>query len=122
MPRASFSFGTPTRHTMEVNYTWWGREEYYVDGRLLNRRWNASLSGTRQFDIGGHSIRIQVVQGQTQYFTRVFVDDALHVEELFPKVKARFEKWKGSQHRTILVLAAIIATLIVISLSGVLRP
>ena len=61
-------------------------------------------------------------QGQTQYFTRVFVDDALHVEELFPKVKARFEKWKRSQYRMILAMAAIVAALIVLSLSGVLRP
>jgi hypothetical protein len=105
---------------MEVNCTWWGREEYYVDGRLIEKRWNPSLSGQREFQVGGHSVRIEVSQGQRQYFTRVFVDDALHVEELFPTAKAQFERWKRLPHRMVIASAVFLAVLIALSLSGVL--
>jgi hypothetical protein len=119
MPRASFSFGTSTSYTVEVNYTWWGREEYYVNGRLLERRWNASLSGKRQFHIGGHSVRIEVFIGQRQYFTRVFVDDKLHVEELFPTAKSQFGKWRQPRRQVVVVIAGVVAALGVLWLIGV---
>jgi len=120
MPRATFAFGAPSSHTMAVIYAWWGREEYYVDGRLLERRWSPSLSGKRHFLIGGHSVRIELFQGQGQYFTRVFVDDKLHVEELFPRTKERFERWKRVFSRMCLVTLGLLAALIALSVSGLL--
>jgi hypothetical protein len=107
MPKASFNFGTAEPHTMEVSYSWWGREEYYLDGSLLERRLDLSFSGQREFRIGAHSVRIEVSTPPKQYFTRVFVDDKLHVDELFPEFKARAEKWNGSCHPVLLILAAL---------------
>jgi hypothetical protein len=105
---------------MEVNYAWWGREEYHVDGRLIEKRWNASFSGQRRFRVGSHSVRIEVSQGQRQYFTRVFVDDTLHVEELFPTAKAQFQRWERLPYRVVVLWAVVIAVLVALSLSGVL--
>ena len=79
---------------MEVDYSWWGREAYFVDGNLLQARINLALAGNREFKIGNHAVRIEVSMGPKEYFTRVYVDGRLHVEELFPKVKASVERWK----------------------------
>jgi hypothetical protein len=107
MPKASFNFGTAEPHTMEVVYRWWGREEYYLDGSLLEKRLNLSLSGLREFQIGGHSVRIEVSASPEHYFTRVFVDDKLYVPELFPEFKARLDKWNTSCLPVLLTLAAL---------------
>ncbi len=107
MPKASFNFGTAEPHTMEVSYSWWGREEYYLDGSLFEKRLNLSFSGQREFRIGAHSVRIEVSAPPKQYFTRVFVDDKLHVEELFPEFKARAQKWSASCPPVLLILAAL---------------
>ena len=93
MPRAAFNFGSRP-HTMEVEYRWWGREAYFVDGNLLHQRTNLSLAGEREFKVGNHAVRIEVCVGPKEYFTRVYVDGRLHVDELFPQVKARVDKWK----------------------------
>jgi hypothetical protein len=118
MPSASFSFGSSEPHTMEVRYSWWGREEYYLDGSLLEKRLNLSLSGQREFRIGAHSVRIEVSGGPKEYFTRVFVDDKLHVEELFPKFKARVEKWGKQCFDILLILAALAGVLIAMWRNG----
>ena len=93
MPRATFTFGDPSRpHTMEVDCRWWGRERYSVDGKVLDSRWSMAPAGAREFQVGRHKVKIDV--SVKEYSTRVFVDDRLHVEELFPEVKARLEKWQ----------------------------
>jgi hypothetical protein len=51
MPRASFSFGPGNGHTMEVDYRWWGQEAYFVNGKLLEKRWNMSFVGNRVFKV-----------------------------------------------------------------------
>jgi hypothetical protein len=50
----------------------------------------------------------------------VFVDDRLHVEELFPTAKAQFEKWTNRSRHVIPAMAAVLIALIVLALSGVL--
>lgn len=96
MPRNTFSFGTANSHTMEVDYRWWGRETYFVDGELLESKWNLSFVGIREFHIGDHKVRIEVSCGTKEYFTRVFVDDQVHLEELFPDFKVNAAKWNTS--------------------------
>lgn len=94
MPRASFSFGDNDSHTMDVDLRWWGQEEYFIDGVLAQKNWSGSLAGKREFKVGNHVVRIDVAVGPKEYFTRVYVDEKVHIEELFPEVKARVEKWK----------------------------
>jgi hypothetical protein len=107
MPKASFNFGTAEPHRMEVSYSWWGREEYYLDGSLLEKRLNLSFSGQREFRIGAHSVRIEVSAPPKEYFTRVFVDGKLHVQELFPEFKVRAEKRNTPCSPVLLILAAL---------------
>lgn len=106
---------------MEVRCSWWGREEYYVNGELLHRQWNLSLAGQREFRIAGHAIRIDISVGPKEYFTRVYLDGQLYIEELFPHVKAQVESSKRiSSYVVPAVSAALIAAVITLWLSGVL--
>ena len=100
---------------MEIDYKWWGLELYTVDGTLLDKRWSISLSGDRQFTIGSHSIRIELSVRPNQYFTRVFVDNELHIPELFPRVKARIEaleKWQKPPYSYIAAALSIVGGLV----------
>jgi hypothetical protein len=94
MPSARFSFGDANAQTMEVKYSWWGREEYYLNGKLLHRQWNLSLAGQREFQIAGHTVRVEVSVGPKEYFTRVVLDGQLYIEELFPHIKSQVESSK----------------------------
>lgn len=45
---------------MEVDYRWWGREAYFLDGELIESKWSFSLAGLREFKIGNSKVRIEV--------------------------------------------------------------
>lgn len=92
MPNAAFVLGD---HEMEVRLALWGREEYYLDGRLLLSQWKLSGVGTREFRVGTHVVRIVVSSKGTEYFCRVFVDGEVYIDELFPQLKAMVEQLKG---------------------------
>ena len=107
---------------MDVDYRWWAREAYYIDGNLVDRRWNLSLKGNREFLAGGHTIGIEVAVGPKEYFTRVHVDGKLHVDELFPELWARVEKWKRPPRSYIVSVGIGVASaVIVLWLIGVFR-
>jgi hypothetical protein len=84
---------------MEVDFTWWGHEAYLLDGQLLHSRWDPSFSGEQEFDIAGRKVRIEGSNYPNNYYHRVFVDDTLHVEELFPEEKAKADKWKRAPYK-----------------------
>jgi hypothetical protein len=104
---------------MKISFSWWGQELYYLDGQLLEKRWNLAFAGARDFRIGGHLVRIEVSVGPKEYYTRVYLDGKLHVEELFPETRAKVEKWKRSPLRYVIIVPlAILFTLVGLWLIG----
>ena len=90
--RATFALTDTSSDTFEVRCTWWGREEYLLNGELLDRRWSAALTDERQFHVGGHTVRIVLDARGKDYIGRAFVDDTVRVAELYPSLKARAAK------------------------------
>jgi len=117
--RAAFSFGTPNPQLMEVNFTWLGLEEYYLNGDLLHRQWNFSLAGQREFNVGPHVVRIEISARPNKYFTRVFLDGALYIEELFPHYRALVVSDKPTSYFLPALAGALVAALVALWLSGV---
>lgn len=87
---------------MDVRYSWWGREEYRLDGRLLHKRWNLTFRGIREFVVESHVVRIEVSIGTENYDTRVYVDGKLHVEQLFPEIARSMKKRRSSKSHPVL--------------------
>jgi hypothetical protein len=104
---------------MEVNFTWLGLEEYYLNGQLLRRQWNFSLAGQREFNVGPHLVRIEISAQPNQYFTRVFLDGELYIEELFPHFRAVFAADKPIGYLLPALAGALVAALVALWLSGV---
>ena len=99
MPQATVMIGEPEPKPFEVRFTWWGLEEFFYDGQLLERRWNLGMSGQRQFQLPRHLVQVEVKIGRNEYFSRLLLDGKVYVEELFPQTKAQFERWKTPRHR-----------------------
>lgn len=75
---------------MTISWSPFGLEKYFLDGKLIEKRWSWSFSGTREFVVDNARLRIEFRLSFREYFSRVYVNDALHIEELFPEVAARF--------------------------------
>jgi hypothetical protein len=119
MPRTAFRFDAPEPKLMEVNLSWWGREQYILDGVVLLQQWTPSFSSARQFTVGTRLLRIEVTTGLHDYCARAFLDGELYIDELFPEYRAMLESLKRqSSWRSAIVpgiiggaLAAVIAAL-----------
>jgi len=84
-------------HEFGVEFTNYGIEKYYLDGQLIEKKWNFQFSGTREFKVGGDFVKIEVSVKPSIYFCRLYLNNQLHVEELFPEFKERIEKAKNRQ-------------------------
>ncbi len=84
MPTATFRFGDDNQYEMIIVAGYLGRERYYVDGRLVLDHWSYHPNAVREFEVGKHLVRIVVTSGPTSFSSRAYVDDRLHVKELFP--------------------------------------
>ncbi|MEO4049419.1 hypothetical protein AAFN46_20355 [Pseudomonas sp. CAU 1711] len=103
-------------HLFEVEFFNFGREKYYVDGQLIEKRWNLYFTGTRKFKIGSRDVQININCIPTNYYCQLFVDNKLHAEQLFPeinkKIKIHAEKRKAIEPRIKVAKAFIVALVI----------
>ena len=116
--RTTFSFGSPTPQLMGVNFTWLGLEEYYLNGQLLHRQWSFTLAGQREFNVGPHVVLIEISAQPNKYFTRVFLDGALYIEELFPQYNALVVSDKPTSYLFPAFTSALVAALVALWQSG----
>ena len=79
-------------HLFEVEFYNFGRENYYVDGQLIDNRWNLSFVGTRKFKVGNRDVKINVNSVPGKYYCQLFVDNTLHTEQLFPEINEKSEQ------------------------------
>ena len=79
-------------HKFEVDFSYFGSEKYYLDGELIHKSWNFSLSGTREFKVGSRQLRIEVSVKPSNYYCKVYLDEELYIEELFPAFKDKVDK------------------------------
>ena len=93
MPQTKFQFGKNMEHKIEIDYRWWGKEKYIIDDVTEISKFNLSLSGVREFNVGEYKLRIEVSIKPKVYFSRALVDGKVIIEELFPEVKTLLEKW-----------------------------
>jgi hypothetical protein len=110
-------------HLFEVEFFNFGREKYYVDGQLIDNRWNLSFVGTRELKVGNRDVKINVNSVLGEYYCQLFVDNTLHTEQLFPeineKVRAMAEKRKPFESRikaAKIFVAALVACAISVTL------
>jgi hypothetical protein len=98
--RATFAVTDASKDIFEVRWSWWGREEYLLNGQLLEKHWSGAGEGERTFQVAGHVVRIAFSARGSEFLGRAFVDGAIRVHELFPELKARLShrkfSWKSS--------------------------
>lgn len=122
MPRAAFMVGAPEAQRMEVNLTWWGREDYYLNGNIILRQWRFSGAGRREFQVGQYLVSIAVSAKGAEYFARVFVDGELYIEELFPELRAMVQSAKPTSYLWPALAGALIAGVVALWRSGIFTP
>lgn len=89
MPQIRFPVGPTSAHVVDINITWWGQEEYFIDGSLVLRKWSFIGGKPREFRVGQHMVSIVLSStGKKGFFGRVFVDGELYIDELFPQLVA----------------------------------
>ena len=69
-------------------------EKYYLDGVLIDKLWSLKPSSIREFDVGGQSVRVEYKIARSEYYSKLYVNDKLHIEELFPELKKKYEERK----------------------------
>ena len=81
---AQFTLTDANASPLEVRWSWWGREQYFYKGQLLESLWDlTTLTGDRKFRVDGHEVRIAWA-AEEDFVTRVYVDGSLRIDNLFP--------------------------------------
>lgn len=79
-------------HNIKVIYTWYGAEKYYLDNKLIDKKWNLSFRGTRALKVGENLIEIKVSITPKDYYCKVYKNGELYIEELFPEIRDKIKK------------------------------
>ena len=97
MAKYSGDFVLPSGHRVEVLFHASGLEEYKVDGEVVlkSRAWE--YSGYRDFAAGEHKVRIRF--SILKLFCKAYVDGKLAVRDVFPKMKAQRDQWRGRRRK-----------------------
>lgn len=75
-----------------VKFSFFGREDYYLNGQLIRSLRTLRTSGRRKFEINGRELVIDLSSKMTDFHCKAFLDGELFVEEMFPEFKARHEQ------------------------------
>jgi hypothetical protein len=121
MPSASFRFGVNAGHECRVLCESWGREAYYVDGKLLFTRWSAAVRGTRKFTACGHQLRIDIAVRSSRVDAKAYVDGLLVADDLFAELNQRLARLALVRVEHSAALRAVGWVLTAAVLVGVLR-
>lgn len=82
---ASFRFGSNNKHECEIENTFFGHENYYVNNKLVKSLWNFKRKSVVKFIAEGHKIEIQFKSDLLGIQGTVFVDGELITDDLFTK-------------------------------------
>lgn len=91
MPSVSFQFGS-ARHTVRIECGMLGKEQYFVNDKLVLSLWSFRLRGVRQFVFEGHRIEVRVWMTLTQAHGEAFVDGEKVASDLFADFNAQFPR------------------------------
>ncbi|MGH8604899.1 MAG: hypothetical protein ACREXR_19570 [Gammaproteobacteria bacterium] len=95
-------------HIFEIDISLFGGEKYFVDGKLIDRKWSLSFESIREYEIGGQVARVEFYAKQNKYSYQLFVNDKLHVADLFPELTKKMEsrnlKNKGPNWKIVLII------------------
>ena len=78
-----------------VKYSYFGLEQYFLNGELIRKSWVFRWSGSRVFDIKGNRLVIEASVKPMNYYCKAFLNGELYVEELFPEFKDRIDRQRG---------------------------
>lgn len=76
-----------------------GNERYYVNGKLVHSCWNLHLRGSREFQVEGHTVRIDVAIDLKRVEADAFVDGKLVASDLFAEQNEKFARQRKLQPR-----------------------
>ena len=85
----SFTLGSNNENTVTVIFTWYGVEKYLINRKAVLSKWSLSPRGSREFKAGDQKVRVEVSCYPSDFYTKVYVDGELHIEELFPELKEK---------------------------------
>ncbi|MES2947154.1 MAG: hypothetical protein V4858_01300 [Pseudomonadota bacterium] len=97
MPTATFHFGSNNEHEARVVCGYLGAERYFVDGKLAHEHWSLKPKVVRQFEVHGHTIRIDFSANLNEIKAKAFVDGELIAADLF----AAWNQWFKPQRRAL---------------------
>ena len=112
---ATFTLTESDPSAFEVRWSWWGREQYLYDGRMLQSLWDlTTFTGHRTFTVDGHLVRISWA-AKDNFRTRVHVDGNLRVDNLFPQLTLKRRPFSWSKWLKTVVIWMIIGFIVTIA-------
>lgn len=99
MSSAFFRFGPSGEHDFRIECGYFGRERYYVNGKLVHSCWSLHLRRSREFQVKGHTVRIDTAIDLKRIEADAFVDGKLVATDLFAEQNERFARQRGLQPR-----------------------
>jgi len=95
--KATFSIDENKQYVIDVNFTWYGIEQYFLNGELIKKQFSLSPGGKREFNIDNNKIEFFVSSKKDKPICSVYKNKKLFIEELFPELKQKFldRKKKG---------------------------
>ena len=85
----SFTIGPNEENIVTTIFTWYGLEKYLHNGETIFSKWSLSLKSSREFKVGDNQVKIDVSAYSSDFYTKVYLDGELYIEELFPEVKEK---------------------------------
>ena len=92
MPSASFQFGSNDEHNFRIVCGYFGKEQYFVNGKLIASFWSFRLHGIRSFNFQGHEIEVHVKVNMKGAFSEAFVDGELKATNLFSDFNSKLTR------------------------------
>lgn len=93
--KKTFYVGENKKHKIDVNFGLTGKEQVYVDDIIVHERISLSTRGKIEFKAGDHDILIDMAIRLKEWSCKVFVDDALYIQELFDEELNKHKKRLG---------------------------
>ncbi len=108
------------KRNIDLKFSYFGLERYYVDGKLIDKRWNFKASGNREFLVDSDIVRVDINMLPSKYSCKLYVNNELHIEDLFPELRKKIERIKSDGVTPhwfkslviMLIIAAILLTII----------
>ena len=100
-------------NVVKIEISYFGLERYYINDKLVKKHWSFKSSSRIELSVGTGKLKIDFNLKPECYFSRAYMNNILHADELFPEYLTSVES--AQKRRLPLWAKKIISTLVIIA-------